>query len=229
MAVIGSHDLDELEAVTSVNTLRIKGEDFVAVGKAIFESSEEAVEARLDEMSSFIHAHEGGLTIYEHKGGKFEELQFMLTEAPPLDCVAIHDFIAFAHGSKVEIWRFTDDEEVETADNLGFTKLDSCSFAFEAHFLAVSRGPEGDRLVVGDAMRSILVLDVDKKDGSITRNQRDMSSHAVRALAAVRDDGPGAIVTDVSEALPCWLYTISTISDSTGPRKRAHVPAQGRD
>lgn len=55
-----------------------------------------------------------------------------------------------------------------------------------------------ERLVVGDGMRSISVLDVDPKTGAIYRETRDMATHSVAGLGGVRDGGQGVIISDVS-------------------------------
>jgi DNA damage-binding protein 1 len=55
-----------------------------------------------------------------------------------------------------------------------------------------------ERLVVGDGMRSISVLDVDPKTGAIYRETRDMATHSVAGLGGVKDGGEGVIISDVS-------------------------------
>lgn len=59
-----------------------------------------------------------------------------------------------------------------------------------------------ERLVVGDGMRSVFVLDVDEASGKIFGDQRDMATHSVTALEGIRDGGDGVVIADVS-SLPC--------------------------
>ena len=58
-----------------------------------------------------------------------------------------------------------------------------------------------DRLVVGDGMRSLFVLDIDEDSGEVFGDQRDMATHSVTALEGIRDGGEGIVIADVSFAL----------------------------
>jgi DNA damage-binding protein 1 len=75
------------------------------------------------------------------------------------------------------------------------------SSTFIAQHLSVaprtSVHPE-DRLVVGDGMRSVFVLDVDEGSGEIFGDQRDMATHCVLGMEGVKDGGSGVVVSDVS-------------------------------
>lgn len=55
-----------------------------------------------------------------------------------------------------------------------------------------------DRLVVGDGMRSISVLEVSEETGAILSGERDMATHSVMALERIKDGGEGVVVADVS-------------------------------
>ena len=57
-----------------------------------------------------------------------------------------------------------------------------------------------DRLVVGDGMRSVFVLEVDDESGMIFGDQRDMATHSVTALECIRDGGDGVVIADVGFA-----------------------------
>jgi len=55
-----------------------------------------------------------------------------------------------------------------------------------------------DRLVVGDGMRSIFVLEVDEGSGVVYADQRDLATHQVMALHGVRDGGQSVLISDAS-------------------------------
>jgi hypothetical protein len=209
--VLADYKLPSREAITSVNSALVDGKRYVAVGTAVFTSDDAAEEARLDELSSFIQADKGRFVLLEPElqddaTWTLKKVTSLDTTAPVLDSVTIHNFIAIATPAKVSILLL--DTEIDPDAGPILLETAKCTFAFEAHFLAVSRSPDGDNLVVGDAMRSILVLDIDRDDGSVKWDQRDMSSHAVRALAEVRDDGPGALIADVSYEMKAgWKLT----------------------
>jgi len=198
------------EAVTAVTSTLLNDKRYIAVGTAVFTSDDVAQEARLDEPASFIQAEKGRLILLEPLllDGTDDDPRWVLevvaeldTPAPVRDCVTIHNFLAIASTAKVSILSLelhAEQQEGNPDATVGkLVETAKCTFAFEADFLAVSHAPDGDRLVIGDAMRSILVLDVDERDGYIKWDQRDMSSHSVRALCQVRDDGPGVIISDV--------------------------------
>jgi hypothetical protein len=60
-----------------------------------------------------------------------------------------------------------------------------------------------DRLVVGDGLRSIFVLEVDEESGQVVGEQRDMATYSVCAMEGVKDGGEGVIISDVSGFLTC--------------------------
>lgn len=214
--MLANFQLPEREAVTSVSSALLGGKRYVIVGTAVFPSDESAEEARLDELSSFIGTDKGRVIILEatqrDERWALSTVTSFETSAAVLDCVVIHDFIAIATPAKVSILRL---------DDTGLTETSKCTFAFEAHFLAVSKDAEGtDLLAIGDAMRSILLIDVNPETGVTDWSQRDMSSHGVRALAGLHDGGPSVIISDVSEQ--------ADTSDPLGTLWTAHVPPQRR-
>lgn len=70
-----------------------------------------------------------------------------------------------------------------------------------------------ERLVVGDGMRSIFVLDVDPKTGAIYRETRDMATHAVAGIGGVQDGGQGVIISDVGPHSSARLHIIRLLYD----------------
>jgi len=53
-------------------------------------------------------------------------------------------------------------------------------------------------LIIGDGMRSVIVLDVDEGSGEVLGNEKDMATHGVKALEGVKDGGEGVVISDVS-------------------------------
>ncbi len=83
-------------------------------------------------------------------------------------------------------------------------QVSSWGSAFSAQHLRVTPStkiyPE-ERLMVGDGMRSVSILDVDEGSGEIHDIQKDMATHSVVALERIRDGGEGVIIADVG----CFL------------------------
>lgn len=88
-----------------------------------------------------------------------------------------------------------------TLNPLGIKELSSFSSMFVAQHLRItpeSKHHPEERLVVGDGMRSVFVLDVDMGSGEVYGDQRDMATHQVMGMEGVRDGGEGVIISDVS-------------------------------
>ena len=86
-------------------------------------------------------------------------------------------------------------------------ELSAFSSTFVAQHLHVasrSKLHNEDRLVLGDGMRSVSVLDVDEASGKIFGDQRDMATHSVTALEGIRDGGEGVVIADVYLLLFSW-------------------------
>lgn len=64
--------------------------------------------------------------------------------------------------------------------------------------------PEG-ALIVGDGMRSVIVLNVDEGDGMIYDDERNMATHGVAALGLLKDKGDAVVVSDVSPCRPEFM------------------------
>lgn len=142
-------------------------------------------------MHSFISVEKGRLFLMEatESNGKWG-LDFVETvdmNGAVFDAAVIHGFLVIASANKVSILRLMDGELQETA---------SFTFAFEAHHLSVLRQDGNELLVLGDAMRSIIVLEIDDESGEIRADHRDMAPHAVRALGTVKDGRTDVILTD---------------------------------
>jgi DNA damage-binding protein 1 len=87
---------------------------------------------------------------------------------------------------------------------LAFKEVSAFASMFIAQHLLVSSAlpdlsgsQEDDRLVVGDGMRSIFVLEVDPESGIIYSDVRDMATHQVMALEGLNDNGKGVVIADV--------------------------------
>lgn len=67
------------------------------------------------------------------------------------------------------------------------TEVSQVNNAFEARFLAVAPREEDDpsSLVIGDGMRSIIVVDINPSDGSVKNTSRDMAAHSVRSMGVI--------------------------------------------
>jgi DNA damage-binding protein 1 len=81
------------------------------------------------------------------------------------------------------------------------TEISHFSSLFIAQHLHVAPSTKlhgEERLVVGDGMRSVFVLDVDEENGVIHGDQRDMGTHQILGMEGIRDGGEGVIVADVS-------------------------------
>ncbi len=86
-------------------------------------------------------------------------------------------------------------------------ELSAFSSAFIAqhlHVAARSKLHNEERLVVGDGMRSVFVLEVDEETANIYGDQRDMATHSVTALEGIRDGGDGVVIADVRDGVWNW-------------------------
>lgn len=87
-------------------------------------------------------------------------------------------------------------------------EVSSFSNAFEPRYLAtLGESWSRDRLVVGDGMRSIIVLEISEGSGESFNSSRDMSAHSVRALGTMSDTEHDVVISDVSAHLIRTLLT----------------------
>lgn len=174
----------------------LNGRHYIALGTAIFSSPDALDEANIDEVHSFIAVEKGRLLLMEatEANGKWalDVVETMDTNGAVFDAAVIHGFLVIASANKVSILRLQDGRLQETA---------CFTFAFEAHHLSVLRRDGTDLLVLGDAMRSIIVLEIDDESGEIRADHRDMAPHAVRALGTVKDTSVDVILTDANANL----------------------------
>lgn len=195
--LLADHQLPEREAVASVNAVTLHGRQYILVGTAIFDNDDALEDATLEDVSSFIATNRGRLLLYQanesSSGWSLNLLTFINFNGPVYDSVVIHGFLAVASATKVSILRLTSQPP-------SLEEAASFAFAFETHHLAVVEVDKEHRLIVGDAMRSIIVLSVDPESGDIVGDQRDMNSHLVRSLSSVQDVEPGVIIADVSQS-----------------------------
>ncbi|BEJ16509.1 hypothetical protein CspHIS471_0511140 [Cutaneotrichosporon sp. HIS471] len=185
------YQLPEREAVASVTSVFLNGRHYIALGTAIFSSPEALDEANIGEVNSFISVEKGRMFFMEatETGGKWslDFIETVDTTGAVFDAAVIHGFLVIASANKVSILRLSEGKLQETA---------SFTFAFEAHHLSVLPHDDTELLVLGDAMRSIIVLEIDDESGEIRADHRDMAPHAVRALGTVKDGSMDVILTD---------------------------------
>lgn len=212
--LLSDFQLPERETVASVNAVTIHGRRYILVGTAIFDNDDALEDATLEDVTSFIATNRGRLLVFqldESSGSTSLDLVTSQTfNGPVYDTVVIHGFLAVATATKVAILRLTSQPP-------SLEEAASFAFAFETHHLAVVDIDKEKRLVVGDAMRSIIVLSVDPESGDIVGDQRDMNAHLVRCLSAVHDVEPGVMIADVSPNCHDHRLTIEL-------RQPAHIP-----
>lgn len=187
------------EVITSVQPVTLSGATYIAAGTAVFPTDEDFDDALLEGGGGrlMVTSKEGRLLLIKvDRQQDTVSLQVVVElklDSPVFDATTIHGFLAVAHGAKVSIRRLVlhaSPPQLEEASNF--------SAAFIASHLRVA--PKGkhcshDRLVLGDGMRSIFVLDVDEA-GVVYADQRDMATHQVMSLEHVMDGGDGVIISD---------------------------------
>lgn len=174
-----------------MTTVFLNGKHYIALGTAIFSSPDALDESNIDEVHSFVSVEQGRLFLMEatDRNGTWslDFVETVDTNGAVFDVTVIHGFLVIASSMKATVLRLMNGRLEETA---------SFTFSFEAHYLDVLKDNERELLVLGDAMRSIIVLEVDEESGEIRSDQRDMAPHSVRALGTVRDGAQDVILTD---------------------------------
>lgn len=180
--------------MTCVADVLLLGRRYVAVGTAIFPAMEEDVGAAFDEIANM--AKEGRLLLVEPRmvdGTCTIRIATSLkTVGAVRDVATIHGFLAVAAASQVSIYRLDAD---------GLKEASSFANTFVASRLwtaPIDKLHPEERLVIGDGLRSVIVLEVDEGSGAICNDQKDMPSHRVMALQGIKDGGQGVIIADVS-------------------------------
>ncbi|WWC92848.1 uncharacterized protein L201_007809 [Kwoniella dendrophila CBS 6074] len=194
--------LKEREEVTSSKAVFLNGRDYLVVGTAILPSDEDYE----DDDNNYLNVKQGRLLlidIVKDKSKEKEEDKYQLkvvvqkeVEGPVYDIEVIHGFLAIASGSRVTINRLS-----PTPPTL--TEISSFTSAFLASHLTVTPASKAntsitpeDRLVLGDGMRSIIVLSIDEADGKIYDDTRDLATHQVTAMGRIQDGGEGIVISD---------------------------------
>ncbi|WVW86882.1 hypothetical protein I302_108937 [Kwoniella bestiolae CBS 10118] len=188
--------LKSREEITSLRAVLLNGKKYLCAGTAILPSDEEETNEYDDD--SYINVKQGRLLLLDilQKDEHGQEWEFRvvvekMVEGPVYDLEVLHGFLAVASGSKVTINRLSPNPPT-------LTEVSSFSSAFLAsHLTVVPSDIDGeDRLVLGDGMRSIIVLSVDEGSGKVYDDTRDMATHQVSAMGRVRDGGEGVVVGD---------------------------------
>ncbi|WVQ78968.1 hypothetical protein IAT38_001060 [Cryptococcus sp. DSM 104549] len=189
--------LREREEVTALKSVFLLGNHYLAVGTGILPP--DTTDDPTWDSGSLVAVKEGRLLLVEAKSEsdewKLDIITTLPTAGPVYDFAVIHGFLALAAGSKLSIHRL----ELHPTPRL--PEASAFFSVFVASHLAVvpkppTLLPSEDRLVLGDGMRSVMVLDVDEASGAIFDDQRDMATHGVVALGRVRDAGEGVVIAD---------------------------------
>ncbi|WWD20338.1 hypothetical protein CI109_104814 [Kwoniella shandongensis] len=186
--------LKEREEVTCLKEVFLLGRNYLAMGTAVLPPDSEDEPAWDDE--SLVNVREGRVVLVEPKSEGDQYVMRVVaaipTVGPVYDLAVIHGFLAIAAGSKVSINRLD-------LTPPGLTEISSFSSAFIASHLTVtpkSKLASEDRLVLGDGMRSIIILEVDEGNGKVYDDQRDLATHSVVAMERVTDGGEGVVIAD---------------------------------
>nr|XP_019009308.1 uncharacterized protein I206_05956 [Kwoniella pini CBS 10737]OCF48089.1 hypothetical protein I206_05956 [Kwoniella pini CBS 10737] len=191
--------LKEREEVTALKSLMLNGKQYLVVGTAILPSDEEDEDVE----DSYTNVKEGRLLlidIIKSDSNKEQNLKVIVektTEGPVYDLEVIHGFLAVAAGSKLTINRLSPSPQPNLVETSSFTSafLASHLIVIPASNTSSNVTPE-DRLVLGDGLRSIIVLSIDEGDGNIYDDTRDLATHTVNTMGRVRDNGEGVIIGD---------------------------------
>jgi DNA damage-binding protein 1 len=187
--------LELREEVTSLSEVMLCDHNYIAVGTALLSEDQDddliyeenihpAKTGRLLLLDPVVDRSTGSWTL--------NIITQLGTIGAVNDITVIHEFLAYAAASKVSIMKFEDNS---------LNELSSFSSTFIAHSLFTappSKYQAEEKLIVGDGMRSVLMLEIDDESGMIYGDDRDMATHQVVALAGIKDRGQGVVVADVS-------------------------------
>ncbi|OCF61827.1 hypothetical protein L486_01489 [Kwoniella mangroviensis CBS 10435] len=187
--------LKSREEITSLKAVLLNGKKYLCGGTAILPSDEEDKD-EYDDENSYINVKQGRLMLIDITQNEKQEWEFKVVvektvEGPIYDLEVVHGFLAVASGSKVSINRLSPNPPT-------LTEVSSFSSAFLASHLTVVHSDidNEDRLVLGDGMRSIIVLSIDEGSGKIYDDTRDLATHQVTAMGRVKDGGEGIVIGD---------------------------------
>ncbi|KAE8541647.1 hypothetical protein D1P53_001817 [Cryptococcus gattii VGV] len=200
LELLSSFSLRERELVTSLRSVFLVGSMYLAVGTA-FLPSDDGEDSSWDEGNLAI-VKEGRVLLLEFKGdaggGWDIKIKAELTTVGAVYALEeIHGFLAVAAGSKLTMHRL-DHNSVELEETSSWASayvISSLSVLPPSHIR-----PEG-ALIVGDGMRSVIVLNVDEGDGMIYDDERNMATHGVTALGLLKDKGDAVVVSDAHSNL----------------------------
>ena len=197
------------EEPTCVASVFLRSRFYVAVGTAQLDKNadtglygEGLVSAKAGRMLLLEPIAEGGEWV-------LREMAMTRTEGAVYDVAVIHGFLAVAAGTKVRssIVCCPTDPQVTLStltytSSSGYNLVEVSTFvsAFVPEHLSIapaSKSCPDDRLVVGDGMRSIFVLDINEGSGRIEGEQKDLVTHSVTAMGSIRDGGDGIVIADV--------------------------------
>lgn len=188
------------EEVTCLSPIKLYGTPYLAVGTSTFPTDEDFDDALLEGGGgrSMVTSKEGRLLLidpaFRGQTAQIKVVVELKVDAPVFDATAIHGFLAVAYGAKVSIRRL-----VLSSSPPSLEEASNFAAAFIASHLRLApktKQSQEDKLILGDGMRSVFVLDVDEQDGVIYSDQRDMATHQVMSLDTVVDGGDGVIISD---------------------------------
>ncbi|WVQ75561.1 hypothetical protein IAR50_005188 [Cryptococcus sp. DSM 104548] len=206
LGFMASYTLRERELVTSIRSVLLYGTQYLAVGTAVLPEEEGD---SWDEGNLAV-VKEGRVLLFKAEQESEQWRLGLEMEVSTVGAVyaleTIHGFLAVAAGSELVLYSVS----TETSSghprlpnlptiNRSLTRVSSWASAFVISHLAVIPpfGPREDGdLIVGDGMRSVIVLQVDEGSGKIYDDERDMSTHGVVALGRIQDGGEGLVVAD---------------------------------
>ncbi|ORX37687.1 CPSF A subunit region-domain-containing protein [Kockovaella imperatae] len=189
--------LKDREEVTCLQEVLFKEDYYLAVGTAILPNDED-LDSLLSINESSLYAQSGRLLLVapeqDASSGewKLKIVHSKDVPGPVNDIASIHGFLAIAAGSTVTTVK-------ATGDHSFLEVCDTFSSVFVAQHLLVvppTKLHSTPRLIVGDGMRSLCVLEVDLALATVWSEDKDMATHQVMALQNVKDQGQGCIIAD---------------------------------
>lgn len=203
------------EEVTCLADVMLLGRRYIAIGTAIHSDDDED-----DFDETHARAKEGRVLLispdYDQPPARWTintecELK---TVGAVRDITTVHGFLAVAAASKVSIHRYDPSTGAGSGSGKDLVEVSSFSSTFVAQSLCISPPSKlktEETLIVGDGLRSILILDIDEESGKIWSDDRDMATHQVSTLSTIKDQGPGVVVADVRHCHHATLVTVKCV------------------
>lgn len=186
--------LQEREEVTCIQSVLLRNQHYMAVGTTVQPADDDLADLHA---SSSSLAKEGRVLLISPTVDPSTGQWSLDTdsECKTVGGVAamttIHGFLAVAAASTVTIYRY-DGTELKQVSSFA-----SIFIAADLYMLPPTKFKDEECLVVGDGMRSIIVLDIDEESGIIHDDDRNMATHQVRTMTGISDQGPAMVVADV--------------------------------